>query len=168
MITEIPNTGGKNRRTCEHCSQEMLWNSCRKFVWIKICYSKFEGNLKLINTNVSIWAQQHMVDRHLYYSQRRRNIDNWGGGGGGQIFIYSCSAQLIYFEIDCFYSLWTRIYEYLPPQLSIFRRLWLLRCNAKFLTCEISGNCRTAHAQTMCNSTDNTCMSQLNRQHVYL
>jgi hypothetical protein len=34
--------------------------------------------------------------------QRRRNIDNWGGG---QIFIYSCSAQLISFEIDCFYSL---------------------------------------------------------------
>ena len=28
-----------------------------------------------------------------------------GGGGGGQIFIYSCSAQLISFEIDCFYSL---------------------------------------------------------------
>ena len=25
--------------------------------------------------------------------------------GGGQIFIYSCSAQLISFEIDCFYSL---------------------------------------------------------------
>jgi hypothetical protein len=23
-------------------------------------------------------------------------------GGGGQIFIYSCSAQLISFEIDCF------------------------------------------------------------------
>jgi hypothetical protein len=44
--------------------------------------------------------------------QRRRNIDNWGGG---QIFIYSCSAQLISFEIDCFNSLWTRIYEYLPP-----------------------------------------------------
>jgi hypothetical protein len=43
---------------------------------------------------------------------------------GGQIFIYSCSARLISFEIDCFYSLWTRIYEYLPPQLSIFRRLW--------------------------------------------
>ena len=53
-------------------------------------------------------------------AQRRRNIDNWGG----QIFIYSCSAQLISFEIDCFYSLWTRIYEYLPPLLSIFRRLW--------------------------------------------
>ena len=49
-------------------------------------------------------------------------------GGGGQIFIYSCSAQLISFEIDCFYSLWTRIYEYLPPQLSIFRRLWYYEC----------------------------------------
>ena len=28
-----------------------------------------------------------------------------GGGGGGDIFIYSCSALLILFEIDCFYSL---------------------------------------------------------------
>jgi hypothetical protein len=58
------------------------------------------------------------------YTQRRRSIDNLGG----QIFIYSCSAQLISFEIDCFYSLWTRIYEYLPPQLSIFRSFWLHWC----------------------------------------
>ncbi len=29
-----------------------------------------------------------------------RNIDNWGGGGGGHIFIYSCYAQLISFEIE--------------------------------------------------------------------
>jgi hypothetical protein len=28
-----------------------------------------------------------------------------GGGGGGGIFIYSCSALLISFEIDCFYGL---------------------------------------------------------------
>ena len=27
-----------------------------------------------------------------------------GGGGGGLIFIYSRSAQLISFEIDCFYG----------------------------------------------------------------
>jgi hypothetical protein len=46
----------------EHCSQEML-NSCRKFVWMKICYWKFEGNL---NTHVPLWAQQHMVDRTLF------------------------------------------------------------------------------------------------------
>jgi hypothetical protein len=52
--------GGKNRRAREHCSQEML-NSCRKFVWMKICYWKFEGNL---NSHVPLWAQQHMVDRH--------------------------------------------------------------------------------------------------------
>ena len=39
--------------------------------------------------------------------------------GGGHIFIYSCSAQLLSFEIDCFYGLRTRIYEYVPPpQLS--------------------------------------------------
>ena len=28
-----------------------------------------------------------------------------GGGGGRHIFIYSCSAQLISFEIDCFHGL---------------------------------------------------------------
>ena len=36
---------------------------------------------------------------------RGAGISIIGGGGGGQIFIYSCSAQLISFEIDCFYSL---------------------------------------------------------------
>ena len=36
--------------------------------------------------------------------------------GGGLIFIYLCSVSLISFEIDCFYSLWTQMYEYqLPP-----------------------------------------------------
>jgi hypothetical protein len=38
-----------------------MLNSCRKFVWMKICYWKFEGNL---NTHVPLWVQQHMVDRH--------------------------------------------------------------------------------------------------------
>ena len=38
-----------------------------------------------------------------------------GGGGGGLMFIYSCSAQFISFEIDCVYGVWTRIYEYQPP-----------------------------------------------------
>jgi hypothetical protein len=56
LTTSVRCRGGAR----EHCSQEML-NSCRKFVWMKICYWKFEGNL---NTHVSLWAQQHMVDRH--------------------------------------------------------------------------------------------------------
>jgi hypothetical protein len=38
-----------------------------------------------------------------------------GGGGGGRIFISSCSALLTSFEIDCFYGLWTQIYEYSTP-----------------------------------------------------
>jgi hypothetical protein len=59
-VTENVNRGGKNRRAREHCSQEML-NSCRKFVSMKICYWKFEGNL---NTHIPLWAQQHIVDRH--------------------------------------------------------------------------------------------------------
>ena len=32
--------------------------------------------------------------------QGHSKVDNWGG----MIFIYSCSAQLISFEIDCFYG----------------------------------------------------------------
>ena len=38
-------------------------------------------------------------------AQWRSQLDKWGGGGGGDIFIYSCSALLISFEIDCFYGL---------------------------------------------------------------
>ena len=34
-------------------------------------------------------------------NHRRRKIVKWGG----TIFIYSCSALVIYFEIDCFYGL---------------------------------------------------------------
>ena len=37
--------------------------------------------------------------------QCRSQNDNWGGGGGRHIFIYSCSALLIYFEINCFYGM---------------------------------------------------------------
>ena len=36
--------------------------------------------------------------------QASNQLDNWGGGGG-HIFIYSCSAQLVSFEINCFYGL---------------------------------------------------------------
>ena len=35
--------------------------------------------------------------------------------GEGHIFIYSCSAQLVSFEIDCFHGLRTRIHECVPP-----------------------------------------------------
>ena len=38
-------------------------------------------------------------------------------GGGGHIFMYSCSAQLVSLDIDCF-LLRTRMYEYVPAQLS--------------------------------------------------
>ena len=44
--------------------------------------------------------------------------------GGGVIFIYSCSALLISFEIDCFYGVWMRIYEYLPPNYRVWLRQW--------------------------------------------
>ena len=49
-------------------------------------------------------------------------------GVKGTIFIYSCSAY-ISFEIDCFYSLWTRIYEYGPPHPPIIRPFYALDDN---------------------------------------
>ena len=36
----------------------------------------------------------------INYDQWRSKLNNWG-----HIFIYSCSAQLISFEIDCFHGL---------------------------------------------------------------
>ena len=44
---------------------------------------------------------------------------------GGLIFIYSGSAQLISFEINCFYGLRTRIFEYQLFQLSSLLRPWI-------------------------------------------
>ena len=44
--------------------------------------------------------------------QGHSKLDNWGGGG--LIFIHLGSAQLISFEINCFYGVWTQIYEYQP------------------------------------------------------
>ena len=44
-------------------------------------------------------SRNRFIYEMLY--QVRSKLDNWGGG---LIFIYSCSAQLISFEIDCFYG----------------------------------------------------------------
>ena len=42
--------------------------------------------------------------------------------GRGAIFKHLCAESLICFEINCFYSLQTQTYEYVPPppQLLIF------------------------------------------------
>ena len=51
---------------------------------------------------------------------RDRSVASSIIGGRGYICIYSCSAQLVSFEIDCFYGLRTRIYEYvLPPIIEL-------------------------------------------------
>jgi hypothetical protein len=75
-------------------------NSCRKFVWMKICYWKFEGNL---NTHVPIWAQQ---------------------SGEASPTIWPCYANFkslslfISSEIDCFHRLWTWKYLHSMTKLS--------------------------------------------------
>jgi hypothetical protein len=50
--------------------------------------------------------------------------------GGGAIFIYFCSALSISSEIDCFYSLWTWIYEYASPPM----RLAIRHCRYPWTT----------------------------------
>ena len=50
-----------------------------------------------------------------YFRSLRAVASSIIGRVGGLIFIYSGSAQLVSFEINCFYGLWTRIYEYQPP-----------------------------------------------------
>ena len=56
--------------------------------------------------NVLIGLNSRKLPQHVSIL---RIVYNRGGGrsiiGEGGIFIYSCSAQLISFEIDCFYSL---------------------------------------------------------------
>jgi hypothetical protein len=61
-----------------------MLNSCRKFIWIKICYWKFEGNL---NTHVPLWAKQHMVDRH--YSL---NLKPWSAR---TLYVYRFSTKIL-------------------------------------------------------------------------
>jgi hypothetical protein len=61
------------------------------------------------------------IDFLLHDIQCRTQNDNWGGAHIHHW--YSCSALLIYFEISCFYGMWTRIYEYVPPPN--YRSAWL-------------------------------------------
>ena len=63
-------------------------------------------------TNFRMFILAVVMDFVLSAKQVRSQLDNWGGG---HIFIYSCSAQLVSFEIDCFYGLLTRIHKYVPP-----------------------------------------------------
>ena len=44
----------------------------------------------------------NVVQKHISFQCR---VASSIIGGGGLIFIYSCSALLISFEIDCFYGL---------------------------------------------------------------
>ena len=49
-----------------------------------------------------------------------RQLDNWGGP---HIHIFVV-AEFISFEIKCFYGLWTRMYEYVPPPIKLGTGLW--------------------------------------------
>jgi hypothetical protein len=66
-----------------------MLNSCRKFVWMKICYWKFAGNL---NTHVPLWAQQYMVDRH--YSL------NWKPSSARTLCVYAHADLAQKYSVD--------------------------------------------------------------------
>jgi hypothetical protein len=59
--------------------------------------------------------------------------------GGGGVLIYPCFAQFISSKIDCFYSLWTWIDEYVPPpQLSRLATLLLIKLHGRgIFICQI-------------------------------
>ena len=118
-----------------HETRESPWQICQgswEAVWgpypkpNSFTYTMFLPRPKSLRSVI----RYHQIDDvvHQYFNTRmdakqgRSQLDNWGGGG--LIFIYSGSAQLISFEINCFYGLWTRIYEYQPPQLSSWLRPW--------------------------------------------
>ena len=69
-------------------------------VWMKKSVFKFFN--KLLFPTLSIWIVQFTVYAYDTASAVASSII---GGGGGAVFIYSGSAQLISFEINCFYGL---------------------------------------------------------------
>jgi hypothetical protein len=54
--------------------------------------------LELVTNNGNIEFVEITHNMNSYLSQWRSKLDNWGWA----IFIYSCSASLITFEINCF------------------------------------------------------------------
>jgi hypothetical protein len=74
-----------------------------------------------------------VVDDIIRISQKWADKEHFGGVC---IFVYSCSARRISFESDCFYGMWTWIYEYTPsppPRLSrLVTALNLISVNALF------------------------------------
>ena len=72
---------------------------------VKRAWSQVSVKHATEKTSVMIWFTGRAVARPIM----------GGGGGGGGIFIYLCFARRISFESDCFYGMWTWIYEYTPP-----------------------------------------------------
>ena len=70
-----------------------------------------------------------LIKVYILYALRRGAGRSIIGGANIHIFVF-CTINFFWnrnldIKVNCFYSLWTRIYEYWPPQLSIFRRPWL-------------------------------------------
>ena len=101
-----------------------IW--CLLYTWLE--------SLEIAHPRFQKFNNKYIPVGSIKIVQGCRKVDNWGGGG--QIFIYSCSASFISFESDCFYSLWTWIYEYLPSQLSTFQRPW--NCAPDIILCKLS------------------------------
>ena len=64
-------------------------------------------NSSALHYKPDLWDNLNILDIVRMYVPSSSGVANSiiGGGGGGHIFIYSCSTQLISFEIDCFHGL---------------------------------------------------------------
>ena len=103
--------------------------------WFQFCY---ETSILAFIRNMKKWYPTYSADKvgpltrtwqfvhhKVYHRGVGRSII---GGANIHIFVF-CPINFFWnrnldFKVNCFYSLWTRIYEYWPPQLSIFRRPW--------------------------------------------
>ena len=78
--------------------QKLFCHNC----WFWWCFSSFKFSIFAI---LEIYINQVLACSDLNNMfLKHRAVASSIIGGGGLIFIYSCSAQLISFEIDCFYG----------------------------------------------------------------
>ena len=81
--------------------------------------------------NLAREFRTHVEDSFLDGMQGRRKIDNWGANI--HIFVFCTINNFFWnrnldFKVNCFYSLWTRIYEHCPPPPIIDLPAPLMEC----------------------------------------
>ena len=90
----------------KHCSNTikgnlLLWRGSKIFSFQYSIFLLAIFNISTFNIPIPIRANKSQLTRPTGNKAVASLII---GGGGGVIFIYLCSAQLISFEINCFYA----------------------------------------------------------------